>query len=357
MTISAGTYIIKADATEDYISITAAKNDIVGTGQTGNLKFIVDGAIDDWFVINHKLNGYEFAIEGLTANGGNPNAGSVVNVTGGATVRISTDGTSDGSFVLKNMRFVDKDGGATFSFELRTSARVIDITASGNLFDGLDVDIVSGTGGHATGTHIFKANKIFDGQLNVAGGSYIVGEKWLVENNTIDGQDTIAEPLHCASGIEIICRNNYVIRSSVATTDIDLDTPSSVEGYNSFTEDTSATAEPWLAASGNAGNKDPATRVQSLIDTDDDYLFPVEDADLINGGAITSSTIEDIAGNPIPNNAGQYPVGCHALPDTFLQELIPVQKYKYAEFINMLKRLFPRGAIWNFRKPETDYGS
>lgn len=30
------------------------------------------------------------------------------------------------------------------------------------------------------------------------------------------------------------------------------------------------------------------------------------------------------------------------------EEFIPLQKYKFAEFIGMLKRLFPRGPIWNF---------
>lgn len=30
------------------------------------------------------------------------------------------------------------------------------------------------------------------------------------------------------------------------------------------------------------------------------------------------------------------------------EEFVPIQKYKFVEFVGMLKRLFPRGPIWNF---------
>lgn len=67
-------------------------------------------------------------------------------------------------------------------------------------------------------------------------------------------------------------------------------------------------------SSGNIGNLVAGGEFQSVTATDDTYLFIKKTGSLANGGTVPvymAPTPTDIAGVPIPDYAGWYPIGCH----------------------------------------------
>lgn len=310
MAISAGTYTIKSDGSEDYTNLGNAFNDIASGGLTGNLTFRIDGTITDasGFSFNQAgyLNGFILTIEGIEENDGDINNGSAVIL--GSNASMSNLWTS-GTTIVRNLRFITiapAECGVYLSKWTGGGSPII----NQYIYNCCFIRTFYHANNNCSGLHVAYNLKINNSMIQVYNSPSFV----IIENSSVDATGKLygAEFKDNSSSNYASFKNVVIFNSSFK--DYYINTTVSRNYcyiYNNASEDNTVNTEPWVVNNNCIGNIVISDEFQSTNSADDDYLFIKNTGSLADGGTTPVYVSADIADVSIPDGYGYYPIGCH----------------------------------------------
>lgn len=313
MSIGSGTYTIKADGTGDYVTVDLALAAIASGGQTGDLKFWVDGTVTcscgpagaDAYL----LNGHTRTFEGVVPNRGSLNSGSKIVVTGTSYLGLTAN-TANSRAIFKNLIFESTNSSVQLVVcEPYGTTGPAYIEVYGCVMIRVSWAIVT-TSPHPTGLYTIKACKLFEAGLALNS----INTSIHAEHVSIDGNDHAGAPYsfdlraNPSAGASITLRNCLAINADTAAYYF---TGGPLHNcYSCRDDDGSIAGLNWADESDNEGNITPANEFFSL-DTDSGYyLMPTKKSEINTEGATPVYTDADIAELAIPYY-GDTPIGCH----------------------------------------------
>jgi hypothetical protein len=303
--VSTGTYSIGPSG-KDYLTIAAAFTDIANL--TGNLTFDVQGVTTETAgaVITENLDGNAFRLRCSTAHNGNPNGGILTSLNydanalslqmeGPGTVEI--DGLNVARVVAANSGFGEI---ITTAILAACTVNIHDLLWNGN-------DVPAGFYYHNDKDATVNLWNCKAWDFTQTGSVYLVHiaaaptSASIIENSTFR-QSTGNKGIVNANSVSTITyRNNVLIPSGTGSGIIN---HASATGRNNAGTGTTVTNANWGTGTGNIPSITAANELESLTDTDDDYLDCKVDA---TGQLDTGGVAPGIAANTLGTRGNKRP--------------------------------------------------